>query len=73
MTEQPVMERPEFPLKIFFMEENESWILEDEDDIRYNLEWFDSEDEEENASVTDKKNRPVKLKRLNYETMRNSL
>jgi hypothetical protein len=55
-------DKPQFPIKVFFYEDNDEWILNSEDDIALNLEWFDSEDIEENTKVTDRLGRPVRLK-----------
>jgi hypothetical protein len=57
-----MLNRPEFPLKVVFQETGEEWLLENESDAAQNLEWFDSEDPEEAAVVTDKQGRPVRLK-----------
>lgn len=54
--------KPQFPLTIFFEEEGEKCILEDEKDAACNLEWFDSDDPEEHAVVKDNQNRLVRLK-----------
>lgn len=57
-----IKQAPEFPLKVHFHETGEEWILEDVDDTACNLEWFDSEDPDENASVIDSLGRAVRLK-----------
>jgi hypothetical protein len=53
---------PIFPITVIFRENGKEYIetFDDEDDIRYNLEWFDSEDE--NVIVKDGKGRLVNLK-----------
>jgi hypothetical protein len=57
-----LQDRPLFPIKVHFFEDGDEWIFDDDADIAQNLEWFDSDDIEENASVTDRLNRPVRLK-----------
>ncbi len=57
-----MLNRPEFPLKVFFQETGEEWMLENEVDAVQNLEWFDSEDPNEAAVVTDRLGRLVLLK-----------
>lgn len=51
----------QFPIKVIFHEDNEEWLLYNEMEIAYNLEWFNSKDPEENATVTDKEGRVVHL------------
>ncbi len=53
--------KPKFPIKIFFKEDEEEWILNDYEEITCNLEWFDSNDSEENAIVTDDNGKLVNL------------
>lgn len=55
-------QKPSFPLQVVFHEDNDRWILHDLDEVAQNLEWFDSDDPEEHATVTDSKGRRVKLK-----------
>jgi uncharacterized protein RhaS with RHS repeats len=52
---------PEYPIKVIFHEDNEEWLLDNEIEVATNLEWFDSEDPEERATVTDNQGRPVHL------------
>lgn len=54
--------KPKFPLRILFQESNDEWILKNENDAACTLEWFDSDDPNEHASVTDDLGRPVRLK-----------
>lgn len=54
-------DKPVFPIKVFFKEDGDEWILDNEDEIASSLEWFNSEDPEENTIVTDKNGNPVKL------------
>jgi hypothetical protein len=57
-----VMDKPEFPITISFLEDSSAWILNSEDELANNLEWFDSRDDEEHASVIDARGRLVRLK-----------
>ncbi len=57
-----MVNEPKFPIKVHFHETNEEWLLDDMDDIACNLEWFDSDEPDENATVTDLLGRPVRLK-----------
>ncbi len=52
---------PIFPIKVVFLEDGEEWIHENKQELAYNLEWFNSEDPEEKALVTDKQGRAVTL------------
>ena len=52
---------PEYPIKVVFHEDNEEWILNNETEVAYNLEWFNSHDPEEQATVTDNQERLVRL------------
>ena len=54
--------KPEFPIKVVFFEDNEEWVLENEEELACSLEWFDSDDEDENAIVTDSLGRNVRIK-----------
>jgi hypothetical protein len=53
---------PEFPITVRFAEDGEEWLLDSMYDIAVNLEWFDSEDPEERATVVDRLGRSVRLK-----------
>lgn len=53
---------PKFPITVHYYEEDEKIIIEKEDEVEGTLEYFDSEDPEENASVTDAKGREVLIK-----------
>jgi hypothetical protein len=57
-----MQKQPEYPLTVTFHESGEIWTLVDLDDAACNLEWFDSDDPEEQAVVVDNKGRPVRLK-----------
>ena len=52
---------PEYPIRVIFHEDNEEWLLNNEVEVATNLEWFDSEDPEEQTTVTDNQGRPVRL------------
>ena len=56
-----VADKPIFPLIVHFHETGEKWVLDSMDDAACNLEWFDSEDPAERATVTDVLGRPVRL------------
>ncbi len=54
--------RPVFPITITFHEDSDEWILDNERELAYNLEWFDSQDPEQRASAVDHLNRRVWIK-----------
>jgi len=53
--------KPEFPLKVIF-DDGDEWILNTVEEVEGSLEWFDSDEPEEEATILDKLNRPVRLK-----------
>ena len=53
---------PEYPISIVYADETESVVLANEMEVITHLEWFDSEDPEYCAQVTDAKNKAVRLK-----------
>lgn len=55
-------QKPSFPLLVVFHEDNDRWVLNNIDEVAQNLEWFDSDDPDEQATVTDSLGRLVKLK-----------
>lgn len=55
-------QQPLFPIKVNFIEDNDEWILDDENEIASNLEWFDSRDPSENAYAIDSLGRRVRIK-----------
>jgi len=59
-------DKPLFPIKyVFHGDENddpEEEAYEDLKELACNLEWFDSEDPEENATILDAQGRQVRLK-----------
>jgi hypothetical protein len=52
---------PCFPISVIFHEDGDKWVLNNHAEAASNLEWFDSRDEKENASVTDSNGRQVVL------------
>lgn len=54
-------EIPEYPITVIFHEDNTEWVLYNEVEIVNNLEWFDSQDPEEYATVIDNQGRLVRL------------
>lgn len=54
--------KPVFPIKVYFKEDGDEWIHHNEKELAYNLEWFDSDDIEEETIVTDQMSRKVRLK-----------
>ena len=57
-----LIQKPSFPLVIVFHEDNDRWTLNNLEEVAQNLEWFDSDDPDEQATVTDSEGRLVKLK-----------
>lgn len=53
---------PEFPLTISYHRDGNAWTFENADDLLSTLDWFDSEDPAERASVVDARARLVRLK-----------
>jgi hypothetical protein len=47
---------------VFFEENGEEWVLDNEQEVACNLEWFDSDDPDEHVLVTDGQGRAVRLK-----------
>lgn len=56
------MPKPEYPIRVFFEDDGETWDFDNEKELASTLEWFDSEAPDEHAGVVDKLGRPVKLK-----------
>ena len=54
--------KPEFPITVRFEEDGEEWVLDTIHEIAGSLEWFDSDDPEERATVIDRRGRSVRLK-----------
>jgi hypothetical protein len=54
--------QPKFPLHVKFLEDGDEWTLESVDELTSSLEWFDSDDPDERATVRDAQGRPVRVK-----------
>ena len=50
---------PCFPISVIFHEDGDKWVLKNHAELASSLEWFDSRDENENASVTHSNGRQV--------------
>lgn len=55
------MMRPEFPITVTFHEDGDVWVLNSIEEVASSLEWFDSEDPTQRATVTDREGRAVHL------------
>ncbi len=53
---------PEFPIKVTFLEDSDVWVFDNEEEMACSMEWFDSDDPEEQAIVIDNQERPIRLK-----------
>ncbi|QPB83532.1 hypothetical protein CWC22_011250 [Pseudoalteromonas rubra] len=53
---------PEYPICIVYEDETENVVLANAIEVMTHLEWFDSDDPESYAQVTDAKNKAVSLK-----------
>ena len=53
---------PEFPIKVTFLEDGDVWIFDNEEEMACSMEWFDSDDPEEQTIVIDNQERPIRLK-----------
>lgn len=56
------MQQPEFPIKVVFEEGEETWIFNNEKELATSLEWFDNDDLDEHAVVTDNQGRAVRIR-----------
>ena len=54
--------RPQFPLRVLFHGDSDEWVLDSVEDVVTALEWFDSDDPTENATVLDALGRKVRLR-----------
>ncbi len=52
-------DKPSFPITVTFIEDGDTWVLDTPSELECNLEWFDSRDPEENATITDSKGRKL--------------
>jgi hypothetical protein len=53
--------KPDFPIRVKFAD-GEEWKFSDEHEAEITLEWFDSDQADEEAQVFDAQGRPVRLK-----------
>lgn len=53
---------PEFPLTISYHSDGNAWTFETLDELLASLDWFESDDPAERASVVDARGRLVRLK-----------
>jgi len=51
--------QPTYPVSVTFLEDNDVWVFNNEEDLACSLEWFDSRDPKENAIVKDKNEKLV--------------
>lgn len=56
-----MVERPEFPLRISFAD-GSTEVFDNEEDVRLNLEWLDTDDQDDPVTVVDRLGRRVRLK-----------
>lgn len=56
------MKQPTFPVTVGFEEDGEEWTFDSIEEMACSLEWFDSDDPEENATVRDAHGRAVRIK-----------
>lgn len=54
-------EAPIYPLRVAF-DDGDEWVLDTSSEVALSLEWFDSDDSEVGATVTDANGRTVRLK-----------
>ena len=57
-----IVMQPAYPVTVRFEEDSEDWVFESTQELVCSLEWFDSDDPTQNASVTDALGRAVRLK-----------
>jgi len=67
------IETPVYPIQIIFSETNEVITCANELELATALEWFDSEDTQENAVVTDNLGRSIELKIVGLQIIRSRL
>lgn len=61
MSPRGMMQRPQYPILVRFSD-GDRWSLDNEAELGGTLEWFDSEDPEEEAEVIDALGRRVTVK-----------
>ena len=54
-------EKPQYPITVLFKEDGDKWVLDNEQELGNSLEWFNSNDPEEKAEVTDALGRNVEV------------
>ena len=57
-----MVDTPEYPISIVYSDDTENVVLSNDMEVMTHLEWFDSEDSEYCAQVSDAKNKAVYLK-----------
>ena len=60
---------PEFPLTISYHSDANAWTFETADELLSSLDWFDSDEPAERASVVDARGRLVRLKLQNGQLL----
>jgi len=60
---------PEFPLTISYHSDGNAWAFETAEELLSALDWFDSDDPAERASVMDARGRLVRLKLQNGQLL----
>ena len=53
--------KPSYPLTIIFEEDDDIWVLDNEEEAAINLEWFDSRNADEKVKITDSLGRKITL------------
>jgi hypothetical protein len=61
MTKEAASPTPQFPLTATFTD-GDVWTLDDERDVGQNLEWHDSDDDDEDPIVRDSNGRLIRVK-----------
>jgi hypothetical protein len=56
------MAQPDFPIMITFHRDGDAWVLATPEELVTSVEWFDSDDPTQAATVTDARGRAVRLK-----------
>ena len=62
MMSASIVMQPTFPVTVRFEKDGEDWVFDSIKELACSLEWFDSDDPEQNARVTDALGRAVRLK-----------
>jgi hypothetical protein len=61
--------QPEFPITILIEEDGTEHVFDNPTELAITMEWFDSDDPEERARVTDAKGRAVHVKVTKLELL----